>query len=296
MIQIDMENGWVSETTAAGEQRYPIGTAEAFSVISKAWLRSGWDNKYVYSFAWMGRPVIQLPEDMLRIQEVIYQVKPDVLIETGIAHGGSLILSASMLALLLGAGYLRVMPLKERVPFLVMADASSGNATVARLDEDFRHRSVSASEAIARANVAGFISLRESYDVAMMNLRDWRAVHAMSAPEVGKEYAALHAANNADSPFNTWGRSRAIRVRILSIQLLDGPDGAPGGATVRFQRSVYDKASGATRPLDSRIATLGFTYNLALRMDEPDRLENPLGFQVTSYRVDAETLNAAEAQ
>ena len=96
MIQIDMENGWVSETTAAGEQRYSIGTAEAFSVISKAWLRSGWDNKYVYSFAWMGRPVIQLPEDMLRIQEVIYQVKPDVLIETGIAHGGSLIFYASL--------------------------------------------------------------------------------------------------------------------------------------------------------------------------------------------------------
>lgn len=65
-------------------------------MVSKAWLRSGWDNKYVYSFAWMGRPVIQLPEDMLRIQEVIYQVKPDVLIETGIAHGGSLIFYASL--------------------------------------------------------------------------------------------------------------------------------------------------------------------------------------------------------
>ena len=59
-------------------------------------------------------------------------------------------------------------------------------------------------------------------------------------------------------------------------------------SSVRFQRSVYDKASGATRPLDSRIATLGFGYNLALRMDEPDRLENPLGFQVTSYRVDTD--------
>ena len=195
---------------------------------------------------------------------------------------------ASTLALLLGAGYLRVMPLKERVPFLVMADAASGNATIARLDDDFRHRSISASEAIARANVARFISLRESYDVAMMNLRDWRAVHAMSAPEVGKEYASLHAAGNPSSPFNTYGRSRAIRVHILSIQLVDGPDGTPGGATVRFQRSVYDKASGATRPLDSRIATLGFGYNLALRMDEPDRLENPLGFQVTSYRVDTD--------
>ena len=53
-------------------------------------------------------------------------------------------------------------------------------------------------------------------------------------------------------------------------------------------RVVYDKASGSTRPLDSRIATLGFGYNLALRMDEPDRLENPLGFQVTRYRVDAD--------
>lgn len=194
--------------------------------------------------------------------------------------------AASALALLLGAGYLLVMPLKERVPFLVLADAYSGNATIARIDADFRHRSLTASEAIARANVARFVSLRESYDVAMMNLRDWRAVHGMAAPEVGREYAALHAANNPRSPYNTWGRGKAIRVRILSIQLLDGAGGEPGGATVRFQRSLYDKSSGATRPLDSRIATLGFSYNLALKMDEPDRLENPLGFQVTSYRVD----------
>lgn len=194
--------------------------------------------------------------------------------------------AASALALLLGAGYLLVMPLKERVPFLVLADAYSGNATVARIDADFRHRSLTASEAIARANVARFVSLRESYDVAMMNLRDWRAVHGMAAPEVGREYAALHAANNPRSPYNTFGRGKAIRVRILSIQLLDGAGGESGGATVRFQRSLYDKGSGATRPLDSRIATLGFSYNLALKMDEPDRLENPLGFQVTSYRVD----------
>lgn len=96
MVKIDMENGWVSETTPTGERKFKIGTSEAFSIISKAWLRSGWDNKYVYSFSWMGRPVIQLPEDMLRIQEVIYQVQPDVLIETGVAHGGSLIFYASL--------------------------------------------------------------------------------------------------------------------------------------------------------------------------------------------------------
>jgi cephalosporin hydroxylase len=73
-----------------------IGSPEAFRILSRLWLRSGWDTKYVYSFSWMGRPVIQLPEDMLRIQEVIYAVRPDVVIETGIAHGGSLVFYASL--------------------------------------------------------------------------------------------------------------------------------------------------------------------------------------------------------
>ena len=78
------------------QKKLNIGSPEAFRILSRLWLRSGWDTKYVYGFSWMGRPVIQLPEDMLRIQEVIYRVKPDVLIETGIAHGGSLIFYASL--------------------------------------------------------------------------------------------------------------------------------------------------------------------------------------------------------
>ena len=73
-----------------------LGTPEAFELISRAWLRTGWDTKYVYGFSWMGRPVIQLPEDMIRIQELIYQLQPDVIVETGVAHGGSLIFYASL--------------------------------------------------------------------------------------------------------------------------------------------------------------------------------------------------------
>jgi len=69
---------------------------EAFELISHQWLKVGWNQKYTYTFTWMGRPIIQLPEDMVRIQEVIYQVKPDVIIETGVAHGGSLIFYASL--------------------------------------------------------------------------------------------------------------------------------------------------------------------------------------------------------
>jgi cephalosporin hydroxylase len=79
-----------------GDREIELYSPEAFSILSRAWLRVGWDQKYVYAFSWMGRPIIQLPEDIVRIQEVVYRVKPDVLVETGVAHGGSLVLYASL--------------------------------------------------------------------------------------------------------------------------------------------------------------------------------------------------------
>jgi cephalosporin hydroxylase len=75
---------------------YAIGSPEGFREVAKAYLRAGWDAKYVYSFTWLGRPIIQLPDDMVRLQEVIYRVQPDVVIEIGVAHGGSLIFIASL--------------------------------------------------------------------------------------------------------------------------------------------------------------------------------------------------------
>ena len=97
MIRIDLEQGWVSEDGSEGDVRHALSSAAGFALVSKAWLRAGWDAKYVYSFTWMGRPVIQLPEDMLRMQEVIYALRPTLIIETGVAHGGSLIFYASLL-------------------------------------------------------------------------------------------------------------------------------------------------------------------------------------------------------
>jgi cephalosporin hydroxylase len=100
MLTIDDRGGRVilhaPDGTPAGE--YALDTPEAFEAVSAAWLRCGWDVKYVYGFSWMGRPVIQLPEDMIRIQEVIWRLRPDVVIETGVAHGGSLIFYASLFA------------------------------------------------------------------------------------------------------------------------------------------------------------------------------------------------------
>ena len=80
-----------------GKKKHHIGSKAGFKILSGLWLRSGWDMKYVYSFSWLGRPIIQLPDDLIRIQEIIYKVKPNVIIETGIAHGGGLIFYASLM-------------------------------------------------------------------------------------------------------------------------------------------------------------------------------------------------------
>jgi len=67
---------------------------------TQSFMRESTVPKYSYNFEWMGRPIIQYPQDIVAMQELIWRVKPDLVIETGVAHGGSLIMSASMLALL----------------------------------------------------------------------------------------------------------------------------------------------------------------------------------------------------
>jgi len=89
MIGLDFDAAEISVAGPEGERRYALSSPEGFAVLSEAWLRSGWANRYSYTFTWFGRPVIQLPEDLIRLQELVYQLKPDVVIETGVAHGGS---------------------------------------------------------------------------------------------------------------------------------------------------------------------------------------------------------------
>jgi cephalosporin hydroxylase len=76
------------------------GENESLKTSALDFLTRSADGNYSYNFMWMGRPIIQYPQDIVAMQELIWEVKPDLIIETGIAHGGSLIFSASMLALL----------------------------------------------------------------------------------------------------------------------------------------------------------------------------------------------------
>lgn len=93
---IDTKEGKLVQEIEGHQRILELYTGEAFELISEQWLKVGWNQKYSYTFTWMGRPIIQIPEDMIRVQEVIFRVKPDVIIETGIAHGGSLLFYASL--------------------------------------------------------------------------------------------------------------------------------------------------------------------------------------------------------
>lgn len=77
-----------------------LGIDKQLQKESKKWIEKVSRYKYSYNFTWMGRPIIQFPQDIIAIQEIIWKVKPDLIIETGIARGGSLVFYASMLELI----------------------------------------------------------------------------------------------------------------------------------------------------------------------------------------------------
>ena len=98
-----------SETTVG------LFTKEAFETLSLEWVRVGWSLQYYHNFTWFGLPILQLPEDMLRLQEVIYAVRPAVIVETGVFQGGSLLFHASLLEAM-GMGQARVVGIDREIP------------------------------------------------------------------------------------------------------------------------------------------------------------------------------------
>lgn len=100
-LTADMVSQTLCVTYEDNESRtLPLYGPEAFQAISRLWIKTGWAAKYSYNFTWMGRPVIQLPEDLVGVQELICKVEPEVIIETGVAHGGSSVFYASLLEVL----------------------------------------------------------------------------------------------------------------------------------------------------------------------------------------------------
>ncbi|MCB2359368.1 cephalosporin hydroxylase family protein [Clostridium estertheticum] len=139
---IDTDNKILELNDHNEVKRIDLYSKEAFDIISRQWVKVGWNEKYQYTFSWLGRPIIQLPEDMIRMQEVIYNIKPDVIVETGIAHGGSLVFHAS-LCKAMGKGKVigididirphnrKVLEEHELYPFITLIEGSSTELNVA---------------------------------------------------------------------------------------------------------------------------------------------------------------------
>ncbi|MBN9031730.1 MAG: cephalosporin hydroxylase [Rhizobiales bacterium 63-7] len=94
-----MSNPTPFEAEAADRVTH-IGADAEMQELTAGFLRRSIELQYSYNYFWMGRPIIQYPQDIMAMQEIVWKTRPDLIIETGIAHGGSLILSASLLALL----------------------------------------------------------------------------------------------------------------------------------------------------------------------------------------------------
>ncbi len=115
-----------------------MGRDKMLSELSLQWSNRANAKKYSYHFSWQGRPIIQYPQDMIAMQELIWQIKPDLIIETGIAHGGSLIFSASQLAQL---------DLCEAIEAGIKLDPKQSKRKVLGIDIDIREHNRKAIEA-----------------------------------------------------------------------------------------------------------------------------------------------------
>ena len=115
-----------------------LGEDKDVQALSRIWIREISPHKYAYNFKWLGRPAIQFPQDQVALQELIWRVRPDLIIETGIAHGGSLTFSASMLALL---------DMSDAIESGVSIDPKVSKRKVLGLDIDIRAHNRAAIEA-----------------------------------------------------------------------------------------------------------------------------------------------------
>lgn len=113
-IAVDTEANTICSQNAEGQEEIvPVFSKEGFELISKLWLKQEWNQLHWQSFSWFGLQIWQLPEDIMRLQEVVAVVQPDVIVETGISKGGSAVFFSTMCRLL-GKG--RVISIDIHIP------------------------------------------------------------------------------------------------------------------------------------------------------------------------------------
>ena len=176
-----------------------------------------------------------------------------------------------------------MLPLKEIRPYVVMVDRSTGESEQVVAT---RPTSLSDQEAVLEAELVRYVTNRETYDPSDNSER----IPLVNAMSVGQAQESLRAVWNSGSdsyPPERYGREARITVRIRSISVL-----GDNTAQVRFVRRL--ERTGQPAIERDFVATVGFEFRPRTERNLQQVWENPLGFTVTSYRVDAETLSPRE--
>jgi type IV secretion system protein VirB8 len=190
---------------------------------------------------------------------------------------------ASVIALLLAIALVILLPLKTVEPYTILVDRQTGN--VERLSP-IDQQVVTPDAALTRSMLAQYVIARESFDGASIQ-QDFRKVGLWSANDARQRYSALMQASNPQSPLAFMPRGGRIQAEILSVSSLK-----PGQSMVRFATTRTDPGA---REQERQYWASIIDYQFSgAAMSEDDRLLNPLGFQVTRYRRDAETMPELE--
>lgn len=186
-------------------------------------------------------------------------------------------IGASAVALILAITLLLLVPLKTVQPYVLTVDRQTGAVEPVTM---VSKGSLSQNEAVIQAQLAGYVMARETFDATDLPLQ-YHRVQILSAPPVARAYVAQMAAANPESPLRMLGRGDILSVRIRSVSLIGDNSGL-----VRF--TTTRKPAGAAVGQDANyVAAISFGFS-GRPLRTLDRYDNPLGFQVTRYRRDAE--------
>lgn len=187
--------------------------------------------------------------------------------------------AAAAIAVLLALALAFLLPLKTVQPYVLTVDRQTGAVESATTVQSGR---LSQNEAVIQAQLAGYVIARETFDATDLSEK-YRRVQLMSSRPVAAAYVAQMAANNPESPLRTLNRGDTVSIRIRSVSLIND-----GAALVRYT-AIRSALGGGTTPPANFVAAISFGFN-GRPLRQSDRYDNPLGFQVTRYRRDAEGL------
>jgi type IV secretion system protein VirB8 len=187
--------------------------------------------------------------------------------------------AAGTVAVLAIVAIVVMMPLKATVPYLIYQDKATGATQVVTA---INERDVGYQELNAKFWAKRYVVARESYLYTLLQY-DYDTVLRLSADDVGRDYHRLYEGDSSRE--KRLGSGTEERIKVLSVVL---PPDQMGKAVVRFEKAIKRASADAPEPPKTYVATFAFTFKPSMKGNEGDLIENPLGFKVTSYRVDAE--------